>query len=97
RVVATEPATAVVVARRDERGPAANTCCPATVFACGEAHGGQLVERLPGTGLLSLPEALAHGEAHFGDLLEAEALPVRRRRWGTIEERREREDAAAAD
>ncbi len=54
-VVATEPATATVVARRDEHEPAANACCPATVFACGAAHGRALIERLPGTSLLSLP------------------------------------------
>lgn len=82
QVTVAEPPATVVIARRDTRGPAAATCCPATVFACHTAHGATLLERLPRTSLLALPEALAHGEAHFGDLLEADTLPARRRRWG---------------
>ncbi len=80
-VVAADPISTVVVARRDEREPAATACCPFTVFACTAAHGQALVAATTGTHLLSLAEALVQGEAIFGDQRRADALPARRRRW----------------
>ena len=82
-VVAADPASTVVVARRDEREPAASACCPFTVFACTAHHGEALVAATTGTHLLSLAEALSQGEVIFGDLRRADTLPARRRRWPT--------------
>lgn len=73
------PPEAVVVARRGGNEPAVATCCPFTVFACHPDHGRELVARMPGTSIVPLPEALAHAEDLFGDLL-ADTLPARRRR-----------------
>jgi len=83
-VAVAEPATAVIVARRDDHAPAATACCPFTVFACGEVHGQRLAERRSGASLLSLGEALTHAEALFGDLLQGDILPAHRRRWGSL-------------
>jgi hypothetical protein len=81
-IVEAEPHRVAVVAQRADEGPAAVTCCPSTVFACGPEHAGELVERLSGTHTLDLTEALAQGEQLFRDLL-AETLPATRRRSRT--------------
>lgn len=78
-VVPHDPAGTVVVARRDDVGPSAGSCCPFTLFACSDIHGQELMDRTPGSVLLSLPDALQEAERIFGDLLRAEALPRSRR------------------
>lgn len=78
-VVHRDPAETVVVARRDDAGPSAGSCCPFTFFACSDAHGQELVDRTPGSVLLSLPDALQEAERIFGDLLRAGVLPRSRR------------------
>ena len=83
-VIAATPPPAMVVARRDEAGPAVTACCPFTVFACGPAHANDLATRIPGSAALPLEEALRLGETLFGDLLLAAKLPARRRRWGSL-------------
>lgn len=82
-VAATPPMT-MVVARRDEAEPAFATCCPFTVFVCGQEHADQFVRRIAGTHALTLAEALMHAEEIFGGLL-AEVIPASRprgKRWG---------------
>ena len=74
-----DPATTLVVARRDEAEPAVTACCPFTVFACGPTHAEQVAEQTPGTRVLPLDHALVHAEALFGDLL-APTLPATRPR-----------------
>lgn len=78
-IVGVEPAATVVLARRSGDEPACETCCPFTLFACGPEHGADVAARLPETSVVSVEEALHHGETIFGDLL-AEELPARRRR-----------------
>ena len=78
------PAATMVVARRDEAEPAFATCCPFTVFVCGQEHADQFGEQIAGTRVLSLPDAFQHAEQIFGALL-AETLPATRPRgksWG---------------
>jgi hypothetical protein len=78
-VVCAEPATAMVVARRDEAEPAFAACCPFTVFVCSQQHAEQFMRRITNINVLTLPEALEQAEAIFGGLL-GEALPAKRRR-----------------
>jgi hypothetical protein len=78
-VSAVEPATTLVVARRDEAVPAFAACCPFTLFACGPSHAEQVAGRIAGARVLSLTAALGHAESIFGDLL-ASTLPATRRR-----------------
>jgi hypothetical protein len=78
-VVSADPATAMVVARRDEAEPAFAACCPFTVFVCGHQHAEQFVHRIAGTLTLSLDEAFTHAEKIFAGLL-AEDLPAHRPR-----------------
>jgi hypothetical protein len=78
-VVSAEPATAMVVARRDEAEPAFAACCPFTVFVCGQQHAEQFAHRIADTHTLSLAEALTHAEIIFGNLL-GEDLPAHRPR-----------------
>jgi hypothetical protein len=73
------PATALVVARRDETEPAFTACCPFTVFTCGPQHAAQFLRRISGAHILPLAEALARAEEIFAGLL-ADALPARRPR-----------------
>lgn len=83
-IVAATPLEAMVVARRDEAEPAFATCCPFTVFVCGQEHADQFMRRIDGTRALSLPDTLQHAEAIFGALL-AETIPATRPRgkgWG---------------
>ena len=83
-VVTVAPTTAMVVARRDEAEPAFATCCPFTVFVCGQEHADQFMRRITGTRVLSLPDALQHAEAIFRGVLAAE-IPATRPRgkgWG---------------
>jgi hypothetical protein len=74
-----KPQDAVVVARLASDGPAAEACCPFTVFACGPAHAQELRDQISGATVLSLNEALSLGETLFGDL-RGEVLQVPRRR-----------------
>lgn len=74
-----EPAATLVVARRGGDEPAAELCCPFTVFACGAAHGQELFDRISESAVVPLAEALGHAETIFGDLL-GDVLPARRRR-----------------
>lgn len=83
RLVRSDPPETVVIARRDEAGSAADSCCPFTLFACGPTHGQMIMTQLPGAALFSLAEALPEAERIFGDLLRAEHLPVSRRRIKT--------------
>jgi hypothetical protein len=78
-IVSVAPAATMVVARRDEAEPAFATCCPFTVFVCGQEHADQFVRRIAGASVLSLPDALQHAEAIFGGLL-AEEIPAARPR-----------------
>jgi hypothetical protein len=78
-VVSAEPATALVVARRDEAEPAFAACCPFTVFVCGQEHAEQFMRRIAGTHTLPLAEALTHAEKIFAGLL-AQELPSTRPR-----------------
>lgn len=82
-MVQRDPPETVVIARRDEAGSAADSCCPFTLFACGDEHAQTVVAQLSGSSLFSLAEALAEAERIFGDLLRAEDLPVSRRRIKT--------------
>jgi hypothetical protein len=78
------PPATMVVARQDEDEPGFATCCPFTVFVCGQEHADQFMRRIAGTRMLSLPDALEHAEAIFGGLL-AESIPAARPRgkgWG---------------
>ena len=83
-VIAATPVTAMVVACRDEAGPAVTACCPFTVFACDPAHANDFATQVPGSVALPLAEALRQGEDLFGDFLLAANLPARRRRWGSL-------------
>ena len=78
-VTMAEPASALVVARRDEAEPAVTACCPFTVFACGPAHAARLATAMPGTRVLPLAAALAHAEMLFGEFF-APTLPASRPR-----------------
>lgn len=83
-IVSAIPSETMVVARRDEDEPAFATCCPFTVFVCGQEHADQFMRRIAGASALPLPDALQHAEAIFGALL-AETLPATRPRgkgWG---------------
>ena len=73
------PDSVAPLVRRSGDEPACDTCCPFTLFACEPAHGEALAARLPETIVVSLDEALRHGESIFGDMF-SETLPGQRRR-----------------
>jgi hypothetical protein len=86
KIVSATPATALVVARRDEAEPAFTACCPFTVFACNQDHAEQLRRRISGGHILPLLAAQARAEEIFAGLL-AEPLPASRPRgksWNAL-------------
>lgn len=80
-VLSATPATALVVARGDETEPASLTCCPYTVFLCDHPHAEEFQNQVPGTVLLPMEDAQAHGEGIFAGLL-GDTLPAARPRGG---------------
>jgi hypothetical protein len=67
-----EDITVVVRAYRD--GPACETCCPGTVFACCPAHAIEVARHSEDSKVVPLSQALRHAEEIFRNLLSA-SLP----------------------